>query len=518
MCTSAIDRKCRCAPKLLASVSALALLVPGCSIGPRYVRPSAPAPPAYKELPQNADQESPTWQPAAPSDAASRGKWWLVFHDPQLNELEEKASASNWQIAAAADHFLAARALVHEARSQYFPVLTATPSVVRSLPSSGQFGGLQTGKSGTGGLSVHAYNNFSLPFDASWEPDFWGRINHSVSVNFYGAQASAADLGNVRLSVEAELAVDYYELRAQDNLKQALDSTVTADQAGLELTRAQRKAGLSSDEATSQAEAQLEAAEAEESHLEILRDQLEHAVALLTGQPAASFSLPGTTWNAEPPEIPVGIPSDLLERRPDIASAERAMAEANAQIGVARTAYFPSVLLSAGGGFGSSSGSNWLTWPSRFWSVGSALGETVFDAGLRRATVRQYRATYDETVANYQQTVLTAFQQVEDNLAALRVLRQDIEQQNGATEASRRVLQEATARYLAGLDPYQNVIAAQIALSNNEQTLVTFREERIIATVQLIKALGGGWNTEALPIRKEARVNTIKGASQPSGQ
>jgi NodT family efflux transporter outer membrane factor (OMF) lipoprotein len=481
-------------------------MISSCSIGPKYVRPPVETAPSYKEAPQPANHEPQTWQPAAPSDAASRGKWWLAFNDPQLDELEEKAGASNWQIVAAADNLLAARALVHQARSQDFPTLTTNPSATRSLPSSGQFGGLESSKS-ISGLGVQTYNDFSLPFDASWEPDFWGRIRNNVKANFYGAQASAADLENVRLTVEAEVAVDYYELRAQDSLKQVLDSTVAAYQASLELTRAQYKVGLCSDEAEAQAEAQLEAAQAQDSDLESLRDQYEHAIAALIGQSPSTFSLRTNALDGPPPEIPVGVPSELLERRPDIAFAERSMAQANAQIGVAKAAWFPSVLLSGEGGFGNSSVSNWLSWPSGFWAVGGALSETIFDAGLRRATVQQYRATYDETVANYRQTVLSAFQQVEDNLASLRVLRQDLERQNAATESARRAFEEATIRYKAGLDPYLNVVVAQTTLLNDQQILVTFRAQRMIATVQLIKALGGGWSTAKLPTEKEIRAS-----------
>jgi len=517
MFTSANERKGLGARTARFAVAVLALAFSGCSIGPRYVRPHVETAPAWKEAPQAANVLQ-TWQPAVPGDAASRGKWWTAFRDPQLNELEEKAAASNWQTVAAADSFLAARALVHQTRSQYFPVLTANPSAVRSLPSPGQFGGLQSGKSTTSALSVHTFSDFSLPFDASWEPDFWGRIRNSVRVNYYGAQASAADLENVRLSVAAELAVDYYELRAQDSLKQILDTTVDAYKTNLDLTRCQYKAGVGSDETVAQAEAQLEAVQAQDSDVETLRDQYEHAIAVLIGQSPSTFALRVDALNEPPPEIPVGIPSELLERRPDIASAERSMAQANAQIGVAKAAYFPSVLLSGEGGFANSSVSNWLTWPSGFWAVGPSLAETILDAGLRKATVQQYRATYDGTVANYRQTVLGAFQQVEDNLASLRVLRRDLDRQNAATGSARRALEEATVRYKAGLDPYVNVVIAQTALLNDEQVLVTFRAQQMIATVQLVKALGGGWNAAALPTEKELRANNTKGTYQLSGQ
>ncbi|MGB8030466.1 MAG: efflux transporter outer membrane subunit [Terracidiphilus sp.] len=485
------------------SLLATCLFFSGCSVGPRYVRPPVQTAPAYKELPQPVANGGDTWQTAKASDGASRGKWWTVFNDSELNELEEKASASNQQITAAVDNFIAARALVRQARSQYFPTLATNPSIMRTLPSQAQFGGLRAGGSSSTGISVNTYNDFSLPFDASWEPDFWSRVRNSVRASTYAAQASAADLENVRLGVQGELAVDYYELRAQDSLKELLDSTVAAYQEDVELTRSQYNAGLSSDEAVAQAEAQLKAAQAQDTNLGILRAQYEHAIAVLIGQSASAFSLPAKDSEPDLPAIPVGLPSELLERRPDIASAERAVAQANAEIGVARAAYFPAILLSATGGFGNSSISSWLTWPSRFWSVGPSLAETIFDAGLRKATVNQYRATYDGTVANYQQTVLTAFQQVEDNLASLRILELDIDQQNAATEAAARALQEATTRYKAGLDPYLNVIAAQTALLNDQQTAVTFHMEREVAEIQLIKALGGGWNASQIPTTKD---------------
>jgi NodT family efflux transporter outer membrane factor (OMF) lipoprotein len=327
-----------------------------------------------------------------------------------------------------------------------------------------------------------------------------------VRANVYAAQASAADLENVRLSVQAELAADYYELRAQDSLKEVLDTTVNAYQETLSLTSTQYRAGLGSEEAVAQAEAQLKAAQAQDTNLGILRAQYEHAIAVLVGKPASTFSLPAHSHPTNPPSIPVGLPSELLERRPDIAGAARSVAEANAQIGVAKTAYFPAILLSATGGFGNSSAADWFTWPSRFWSVGPSLAETIFDAGLRRATMEQFRASYDATVANYRQTVLTAFQQVEDNLASLRILSQDIEQQDAAVEAAARGLLEATVRYKAGLDPYLNVISAQTILLNDQQTAVNFRMQQMVASVQLIKALGGGWDSARLPAPNQLKT------------
>jgi NodT family efflux transporter outer membrane factor (OMF) lipoprotein len=339
-----------------------------------------------------------------------------------------------------------------------------------------------------------------------------------VRANVYAAQASAADLANVRLSVEAEIAADYYELRAQDSLKEVLDTTVNAYQDTLNLTSAQYRAGLGSEEAVAQAEAQLKAAQAQDTNLGMLRAQYEHAIAVLVGEPASTYSLPAKSHPTNPPAIPVGVPSELLERRPDIAAAERSVAQANAQIGVAKAAYFPTVLLSASGGFGNSTAANWFTWPSRFWSVGPSLAETIFDAGLRRATVEQYRAAYDATVANYRQTVLTAFQQVEDNLASLRILSQVIEQQDAAVEADARSLQEATVRYKAGIDPYLNVISAQTILLNDQQTAVNFRMQQMVASVQLIKALGGGWDSAQLPAPNQLKTTMRRSPGHPDNR
>jgi NodT family efflux transporter outer membrane factor (OMF) lipoprotein len=505
-------------PLSLARAFVLVLLSSGCTVGPKYVRPSVPTPSSFKELGTPGTAGVGMWKAAQPDDGAIRGKWWETFNDPELNRLEDQASSSNQNIAAAAANFLAARALIRESRSQYWPTAAANPSIVNSRPSPAQFGGIKSpGSSSSSGFTVQSFTGYSLPFDASWEPDLWGRVRNSVKSNVFAAQASAADLVNVRLSIQAELAVDYYELHAQDSLRQLLDSTVAAYQETLDLTQAQYKAGLGSDEAVAQAEAQLKATQAQDTNLGILRAQYEHAIAVLAGQPASTFSLPVETLRANAPAVPVGVPSELLERRPDIAEMERAVAQANAQIGVAKAAYFPNVVLNASGGFGNTSIADWLTWPSRFWSTGPSLLQSIFDAGLRRATVEQYRATYDQTVANYRQTVLTAFEQVEDNLASLRILSQDIELQDAAVEAAARSLREATVRYRAGVDPYLNVIAAQTILLNDQQTAVNFRAQRVVASVQLIKALGGGWVASQIPSPKElgARTSQVP-ASQPS--
>src|ERR1017187_7590469 len=470
-------------------------LLAGCVVGPKYHRASIDTPGAYKELTPPDFQNTDGWKVAQPKDDALRGKWWEIFNEPQLNALEEKVNVSNQNIASAAASFLAARALVKEARSQLFPTVTTNPSITVQRPPSSSGSGSGVGsKSSTG-----TFTNYTLPFDATWQPDLFGRIRNTVKAAAYGAQASAADLENIRLTVQAEVAADYFQLRGQDALKQLLDSTVIAFQQSLELTRALYDTGIDSKEAVAQAETQLEATKAQDAALGIQRAQFEHAIAMLTGQSASTFSIPIEPLKSNPPEIPVGVPSQLLERRPDIAAAERLMAQANAQIGVARAAYFPTVTLSAAAGFQSTSIATWFTWPSRFFSLGPAAAETLFDAGLRRATVMQFRAQYDETVANYRQAVLTGFQQVEDNLASLRILSVELQHQNAAVKSAERNLALATDRYKLGIDPYLNVITAQTSLLSNQETAVTLRIQQMTASTGLIEALGGSWDASQLP-------------------
>src|ERR1017187_10283932 len=470
----------RCILKLAALLGAL-ILSSGCNRGLRYQRAQVETPPAYKEM--------EGWKTAQPQDDTLRGKWWEMFNEPPLNALEEKVSVSNQNIASAAASFLAARALVKEARSQLFPAVTTNPSITvqRSPSSSGS-------KSSAG-----TFTDYTLPFDATWQPDLFGGIRNTVKAAAYGAQASAADLENTRLTVHAEVAEDYFQLRGQDALKQLLDATVIAYQQSLDLTRALYETGIDSEEAVAQAETQLEATKAQDDNLGIQRAEFEHAIAMLTGQSASTFSIPIEPLKSDPPEIPVGVPSQLLERRPDIAAAERLMAQANAQIGVARAAYFPTVTLSAAAGFQSTSFVNWFTWPSRFFSLGPAAAQSLFDAGLRRATVMQFRAQYDETVANYRQSVLTGFQQVEDNLASLRILSVEIQHQNAAVKSAERNLALATDRYKLGIDPYLNVITAQTSLLSNQETAVTLRIQQMTASTGLIEALGGSWDASKLP-------------------
>jgi NodT family efflux transporter outer membrane factor (OMF) lipoprotein len=472
------------------------LLLQGCNVGPKYNRPPVQAPGSFKEVTPEDLKKMDGWKVAQPQDATLHGKWWEIFQDPQLNALEEQVNISNQNVAAAFANFMAARALVREARAQYFPTVSLGPSIVRQhQPSSTSAANSTfTGKS---------FTSYSFPFEASWTPDLWGRVRNTVRANVANAQASAADLENTRLTAQAELAVDYFQLHGQDALKQLLDSTVEADEKSLELTKALYETGIDSDEAVGQAETQLDETRAAATNLGILRAQLEHAIALLVGQPASSLTIAVEPLKASPPAVPFGIPAQLLERRPDVASTERLMEQANAQIGVARAAYFPTVTLGASAGFQTTQGSKWFTWPNRVWSVGPTVSETIYDGGLRRATVEQTRAAYDQTVATYRNTVLTAFQQVEDNLATLRILSKEIQEQDEAVKAAQRVLVLATDRYRLGIDPYLNVITAQTSLLSNEQTALDLRIQQIVSSVQLIEALGGGWDSSTLPTSKQ---------------
>jgi NodT family efflux transporter outer membrane factor (OMF) lipoprotein len=480
-------------------------LVGGCTVGPSYHPPAAPSAATYKELVAADGDAAGGWKLAQPNDAVIRGNWWELFDDPQLNALEQQVNVSNQNIAASFASFLEARALVKQARSQYFPTLMSSPSVTRGRQPVASASSSPTAAGSPVTSANGLYTDYSLPFDASWTPDLWGRVRNTVKGNVAAAQSSAADLQNTRLTAHAELAVDYYELRSQDALRQLLDATVLAYQESLKLTQALYETGIDDDEAVAQAEVQLQSTQAQATNLGIARAQFEHAIALLVGQPASSFSIPVDVGplKAAVPLVPIGVPSQLLERRPDIAASERLMAQANAQIGVATSAYYPTLTLGASAGFESSSLSNWLTWPNRFWSVGPTLSETLFDAGLRRATVQQYQAAYDQTVANYRQTVLTAFQQVEDNLAALRILSGEIGQQDAAVASAQRLLVIATDRYQLGLDPYLDVISAQTALLSAQQTAVNLRLQQLTADVQLIEALGGGWDVSQMPTSKD---------------
>lgn len=454
------------------------MFLTACTVGPDYVRPTTDVPVSYKE--------SEGWKKAEPNDHAPKGPWWEIFDDPALNKLEERVVISNQNVAVAEAQYRQARALVQASRAGFFPTVTAGASATRSRRSSNAGSGSFT--------SAGTTNDFQLPVDFSWELDIWGKVRRQVEASQAGAEASAANLEGVRLSMQAELAVDYFALRSLDAQKQLLDATAAAYERSLQLTKNRYVSGISSRLDVVLAETLLKNTQAQAIDTSVQRAQLEHAIAVLVGTPASVFSLEPAPLSAVPPAIPFGVPSELLERRPDIASAERSVAAANAQIGVAVAAFYPTVTLSAAGGFEASQLSKWLTWPSRFWSVGASVAETVFEGGLRTALTEQARAAHDASVASYRQTVLTAFQEVEDNLATLRILENEAGVQDEAVKAATQAVTISTNQYKAGTASYLDVIVTQAAALNNERTLITIQGRRMVAGVLLVKALGGGWN------------------------
>jgi multidrug efflux pump len=481
-------------------------LLGGCA-APEYHVPAVSTPEAFKESSAAAYQSSPpgTWQPARPQDALLKGKWWEVFGEPELNALEEQLNISNQTIAQAFQNFMAARAQVREARAGYYPTVTTSPSYTkgRSSGATGAGASLATGSSSVATGGGATYQDISLPFDVSWEPDLWGRIRDTVHEYQYAAQVSAADLENQRLTEQADLAVYYFELRGQDALQDLYDRTIAADKQSLELTRALLDTGIDSPEDVAGAEVTLANAQATAIGIATNRALYEHAIATLIGRPASGFCMAVKPLTTAVPAIPVGVPSQLLQRRPDIAAAERTMAQANALIGVEMTAYYPTLDLTASGGFESSLVSTLFTAPARFWTLGASASETIFDGGLRKATLAQYQAQYNADVASYRQTVLTAFQQVEDYISTLRVLSQQIESQQVAVSAAQRYLDVARSRYQTGLDPYLNVMTAQVTLLTDQQTEVTLRVSEMVAAVELVQALGGGWDVTQLPTAEQ---------------
>jgi NodT family efflux transporter outer membrane factor (OMF) lipoprotein len=492
------NRRLKIRTLLSATATIAVLALSGCTVGPKYHAPTAtvqPPPTSYKESPTQFT-DSGDWKVAQPQDAMLHGKWWEIYNDAELNALEDQLNVNNQNIKQAFENFMEARTLVAQAHSQLFPTVGTAPSYERSLGSTNLHG--STGSTGTtaGGAQTTVY---TIPVTASWEPDLWGKVRNTIHEAQYNAQLSAADLENERLSEQASLAVFFFELRGQDALQKIFDETVEADKKSVDLSRARYETGVDDEISLVQAENALQTAQSEGTNLGIARAQFEHAIAVLIGANPSGFSIPVKPLNAAPPVIPVGVPSQLLERRPDVAASERSMAAANAQIGIAVAAYYPNVTLSGTGGFQSSSIKNLLTLPSGFWSVGPSLSETIFDAGLRRATVQQFIALYNADVAGYRQTVLTAFQQVEDSMAAVRILSKQIQQQVDAEKSGERFLELAKARYFTGVDTYLNVLVAQTTLLSDQQTLASLRTEAMTASVQLIEALGGGWDLSQLP-------------------
>jgi NodT family efflux transporter outer membrane factor (OMF) lipoprotein len=491
--------------------AALLLILPGCVVGPKYHPPAPPAPaPVYKESPTQF-KDAGDWTVAQPADAKLRGKWWEIFNDPDLNALEDQLDINNQNIKQYFENFMAARAVVREARSQYFPTLSVAPSVTHSRASA-DVGVPTTNTSGTGASSSPQLQStlYSLPLEASWEPDLWGKVRNTVRQAQYASQVSAADLENERLTEQASLAEYFFEIRGQDKLQQIYDDTVKADQDQYELTRSLYDAGIDDQISVVQAETTLRSAQAGATNVGVARAQYEHAIAVLLGQTASNFSIPVKPMTVAPPPIPIGVPSELLERRPDVAAAERTMAEANAAIGIAYAAYYPNLTLTGSAGFESSSFSKWLSWPSRFWSVGASIPETIFDAGLRRATVQQNVAIYNADLASYRQTVLTAFQQVEDSLAEVRILSKEIQQQQQAVDSAQTFLKLEQARYDTGVDPYIDVLIAQVTVLADQQTLNGLQVQQMASSVALVEALGGGWDRSQLPTTQQVTQKPAK--------
>jgi NodT family efflux transporter outer membrane factor (OMF) lipoprotein len=475
------------------SAAVFCAMLAGCNVGPKYLPPTVTAPPAFKESPAQF-KETSGFAVAQPQDAALRGKWWEIYNEPELNALEDQLNIDNQNIRQAFENFMEARALVREARSQYFPTVSVGGSYTRSRSSA------NVSSSATSSTSAGKQTQvFDLPADVSWEPDLWGKVRNAVRASQYTAQLTAADLENERLTEQASLAEYFFEIHGQDALQKILNNTVDDDKKAVEVVQAAYDTGVGDQISVVEAKATLESAQSAAINLEIARAQYEHAIATLIGQPASTFSIPVEPRTSVPPAIPVSLPSQLLERRPDVAAAERNMAAANAQIGVAYAAFYPALTLSATGGMESSAIKHILDWPSRFWSVGPSISETVYDGGLRRATVNQYIATYNANVAAYRQSVLTAFQQVEDALAAVHILPQQIQRQQEAVDSSQTFLKLELGRYDTGIDPYIDVVTAQTTLLANQQSLATLQVQHMISSVQLIEALGGGWNRSQLP-------------------
>jgi NodT family efflux transporter outer membrane factor (OMF) lipoprotein len=476
---------------LHAAAVALALVAAGCSVGPKYQRPAIQVPTAYKEQPPDSYRESQGWKTAQPADTLLRGDWWSLFGDPELNALEAEINLSNQNLKAAQARFDQARALIRVSQSQKYPTVTAGAGVSTNRDSNNYVY--------ANSKTSHNFGDFSLPIDVNYEVDAWGRVRHSIASARDEAQATEADLETLRLSFHAELAYDYFELRSADAEQKLLDDTVTDYRKALELTTNRFEGGAAAGAEVAQAQTQLEATRTQDSDVAVRRAQYEHAIAVLTGKSPAAFSLAPKPLATEPPVIPVGLPSQLLERRPDIAASERRVAEANEDVGIAHAAYFPQILLGAALGLEGESIADWFNWPSRFWAVGPTVLQTVFDGGRRHAAQQSAEFNYDATVASYRETTLDAFQQVEDNLAALRVLERETQSQEAAVKAAERSLELSTNRYTGGLVTYLEVVTAQSVALANERTEVDIRRRRMDASVLLIKALGGGWETSKLP-------------------
>jgi NodT family efflux transporter outer membrane factor (OMF) lipoprotein len=485
-----VSRAGAVAVAILVSVS-----VAACAVGPHYVRPSAPTPPAFKEE-AAPGQRAEDWKPAEPRDALPRGPWWEVFGDPDLSALEAQVDVANQDVAQAEANYRVARALARGARADRLPTVTAAPGVTITHNGS-RVGGQGTGT--TSGSSGSHVTTYQVPIDLSWEADVFGRIRRNIEANVAEAQASAADLESVRLSLHAELATDWFLLKGLDAEQKLLDEAIESFARALEVNRNRHDQGLVSGVDVAQAETQLEATRVEATDLEIARAQLEHAIAVLVGKAPAALTIPPSPLDIAAPAIPALLPAELLERRPDIAAAERRVAAANAQVGVATAAFFPRLLLAASAGLQSTSLGSLFSAPSRFWSLGPSLVQTLFSGGKRHAAVEQARASYDAAVAGYRQSALGAFQEVEDGLAAQRILGTEAAQQGAATAAADRLVTIARSRYRGGVTSYLEVSIAETVALNNRRAGVQVLTRRLTNGVALVKALGGGWDAASLP-------------------
>jgi len=497
-----LDLKNRTSLSFAAAALGLLVLLSGCHVGPSYHAPAPPAvtAPNYKESTVNF-HDAGGWKAASPQDAMLRGNWWEVFNDSDLNALEEQLNINNENLKEYFQNYMAARAVIAEARAQYWPTITGSPAWNRSRTSSNQ----RVSSTATTGTTSSLW---TLPMDVSWTPDFWQKIRNEVRTETYAAQVSAADLQVEKLTEQASLAEYYFEIRGQDMLQQILDDTVAADQKSLDYNQAQYDTGVGDYISVAEAKTTLEAAQSTAINVGLLRAQYEHAIAMLLGRMPSDFSIPVKATIYAPPPIPTGVPSQLVERRPDIAAAERTLAEANATIGIGYGAFFPQVTISADAGFESATLKHLFDWPSRIWSLGPAASQTIFNGWLYRTELHQYVAVYNADLANYRQVTLTAFQQVEDYLAATRIYSQQIIRQQQAVKDAQDYLSLELVRYNTGVDPYVDVVIAQTTLLNNRETLNTLQVAEMVSSVQLVQALGGGWDRTQLPTAEQAGAKT----------
>ncbi|HUO14226.1 MAG TPA: efflux transporter outer membrane subunit [Verrucomicrobiae bacterium] len=468
------------------------LLGCGCTVGPRYSRPPAPAPAP------DAWKTQPPWEQAAPKDAIPKGAWWEVFHDAALDDYEQQLLKANQSLIAARDNLSQARSLARVATAGYFPQLTTDPNAYRERGSGNRplngFGPT-TVNGVTQIVPPYTENVFTIPFSLTWETDLFGRVRRSVEAANATLQSTAADLGNAQLVLTAELAADYFSLRELDAEYQVVEESVGYQRKGLELVEQRHNGGIASGLEVAQQATVLDSTISQAALVQESRAQYEHAIAVLVGQPASSFSIPVSPLNAAPPPVPLGVPSDVLERRPDIASYERQIAYENAQVGLAKAAFYPHITLGGtGGGWQSTSLSTLVNAPSLFWSIGADAFEPILQGGRNRANLAATRAAYDQSVANYRQTVLTAFQQVEDGISNLSTVSQALTTQAAAVDDARRALEIANNRYVGGVTNYLDVITAQTTLLSNQRLQTQLLGQQMVNSVYLVKALGGGWN------------------------